>query len=416
MISAERVEQGRWIYSAWKHLKQYTAVDTAAAFEATILTGKMGDLLGRMRRLAAYPVTALEPLARDARIPKRELLQVVIPAFESLGIFRVERQGQEVRQVQAFVLSQDDVMDQIARIWAHLAPEPDERGSLSLLRVTATMPVTREEALAALVKESLTEEQAAHALELALAHELVRERHVAEHNSDFVFNDFLWGENIDRTTDALAVLPSNIREGLRSLLAELHQHEGRPLAEIQSASPDLVRLAVAHGLVEATQITTADGKQATFHFTPRFRGFGVSRNEIPDVLDQVKLVISSFAFSTRYARYRLRDPDVFLDRLIERGNAGNASPIGTDYGAMEKQKIVNVEPVAPGAARFRFRVVKKDALVEARDTVRSGALLLPSPRGSGANFLREPQSFIDPVATRGAQEGPASARGLTQSS
>jgi hypothetical protein len=198
----------------------------------------------------------------------------------------------------------------------------------------------------------------------------------------------------------LAALKADVRDGLRSLLDELHAHEGRPVSEIESASPELVRVAVAQGLIDATEITTAEGKKATFHFTPRFRGFGVSRDEVPDALDQVKLVVASFAFSTRFARYKLRDPEVFLDSLIDRGYAGNATPIGTDYGAMERQKIVNVEPTRPGSSRYRFLTVKKDALIEARDTMRAGALLLPNPRGTSSSWLREPQAFTDPVATR----------------
>jgi hypothetical protein len=118
--------------------------------------------------------------------------------------------------------------------------------------------------------------------------------------------------------------------------------------------------ATVHSLIDATEITTVLGKTATFHVTPRFRGFGVSGDQVPDVLDQVKLVIASFAFSTRYARYTLRDPELFLDRLIDWGYAGNASPIATDYGAMERQKIVDVEPTAPGSTRYRFRALKTD--------------------------------------------------------
>jgi hypothetical protein len=155
VIAPERVEKGRWIYSAWKHLRIYTAVETAPAFEATILSGKIGDLLGRMRLLGAYSVEQLVPLARDARITKRELTATVIPLLETLGIVQADRHAGEISQVRAFVLSQDDVMDQIARIWQHLASESLEAGSLALLRHTATMPMTRQEGAAALVAEGL---------------------------------------------------------------------------------------------------------------------------------------------------------------------------------------------------------------------------------------------------------------------
>jgi hypothetical protein len=68
---------------------------------------------------------------------------------------------------------------------------------------------------------------------------------------------------------------------------------------------------------------------------------------------------------------------------------------------MERQKIVDVEPTAPGSTRFRFHALKRDTLVEARDTMRAGALLRPVPGGlAGGASLREPQRFSDPVATR----------------
>jgi hypothetical protein len=353
-----------------------------------------------MRQLAPYSPKAITPLTRDAAIARQEWMKTLLPALESLNVLRVERQGAMITSVTALVISQDDVMDQIARLWESLDPEPVERGALHLLQKTATLPLLRDEAVSTLDDFGLADEEAQQAIELAVAHDLVRISHIADLGADVLYNDFLWGENIDRIGRALAGLKTDLREGLRSLLEELHQHEGRPAGEIESASPALVRLAVTQGLVDATEIKTATGTTATFHFTPLFRGFGVSRDQVSDVLDQVKLVIASFAFSTRYAKYKLDNPEVFLDSLIGRGYAGNATPIGTDYGAMEKQKIVNVEPVSPGSSRFRFRSVKRDTLIEARDTMQAGALFLPNPRGSAGALLRDPQSFVDPVTTR----------------
>lgn len=361
-----------------------------------------------MRNLTPYGLTALRPLFIDAGISRLECNNTLMPLLESLGIFQVSRLGGNVHSVQAQVLSQADVMDQTARCWDTLDPEPAERGALELLRRTADLPLTRQEAAELLVTYGLAEEEAAQAMELALSVGLVYLRDVPELGSQFLYNDFLWGEDIDRTTRALGALQPARRTALRSLLEELHEHEGRPTSEIESAEPGLVGTAVAQGLVEATEIKTTDGKTATFHFTPRFRGYGVSKDEIPDALDQVKLVIASFAFSTRYPKYKLTDPERFLNSLINRGYAGNATPIGTDYGAMEKQKIVNVEPVEPGSARYRFIAVKRDTLVEARDTMNAGALLLPAPRGSSSALLKEPYGFTDPVRTRQhAREGGA---------
>lgn len=346
-------------------------------------------------------MAAFLPLGKDAGFSRKELTNIGLPLLRQLGIVQVEQVGDKVTSVRAFVLSQDDVMDQVGRIWESLDPEPAERAAVAVLAETANLPLTPDEAVEVCTRAEIAESDAAVGIELALAHDLVRKSHVADFGEDFLYNDFLWGENIKHVSEALAALPADRRDALRSLMDELHKHEGRPVDEIESASPDLVKLAATQGLIDATEITTAAGKTATFHFTPRFRGFGVSRDDVPDVLDQVKLVVASFAFSTRFASYKLTDPDRFISRLIEDGVAGNASPIGTDYGAMERQKIVNVEPVSPHSSRFRFRALKRDTLIEARDTMRAGALLLPNPSGrAGGGSLMEPRSFSDPVATR----------------
>jgi hypothetical protein len=215
LISAERIEQGRWIYSAWKHLRNYRA-QTLASFEATALAGRACDLLGRMRQLAPYSAQALTPLAKDAGIPRQELKTTVLPTLETLGIVRVERNGAAVASVTALVISQDDVMDQVGRLWEHLDPEPQERGALVLLQETATLPLLRDEAASALVAAGLDEEESEQPIELALAHDLVRVSHVADLGADVLYNDFLWGENIDRVGAALAALTANLRDGLRS--------------------------------------------------------------------------------------------------------------------------------------------------------------------------------------------------------
>lgn len=399
-LQPSSIERGRWIYSAWKHLRTFQA-DQAVRFEATVLAGKAADLLGRLRGLQAYSSSHVAPLAKESGITTHELRGILIPALESLKVLQVERDSaSRVRQIQALVLGEDDVMAQAARIWDHFDPDPAERGAILCLRDVASLPRTEEELLATCRAANLSERESRVGLELAEAHALVKRTHVADFDEDFLYNDFLWGEDIQRTTKALATLPRQLREGIASLLDELHKNEGRPLKAIESVSADVVELAVANGLVERAEITTATGSTGSFHFTPRFKGFGVSGADVPDVLDQIRLVVASFGFATHYARYKLRDPEVFLESLIDRGYAGNATPIGTDYGALEKQKIVDVQQVSSGSSYYQFIALKKDSLEAALDTMRAGSLLRPSAGVTTSSALLQPREFTDPVAAR----------------
>ncbi len=129
------------------------------------------------------------------------------------------------------------------------------------------------------------------------------------------------------------------------------------------------------------------------------RGFGVTKDDLPDELDQIRLVIASFSFAQYHATNRLADPVSFLDKLISAGVAGSAQPIATDYGALEKQQIVAVEPIFHGARNHRFRVVKQDALIAARDTMIAGEVVGPVARSDGDSLL-DSRQFRDPVHSR----------------
>jgi hypothetical protein len=109
-ISPAGVDLGRWVYSAWKHLRTFDQ-RAITSFEATSLAGRACDLLGRMRLLVAYSPSALRPLYSDAGITRSEFSNILLPLLEGLGIFQVTRYpDNRVYSIQAVVLSQADVM------------------------------------------------------------------------------------------------------------------------------------------------------------------------------------------------------------------------------------------------------------------------------------------------------------------
>lgn len=392
------VLQGRWIFSAWKHLRRYDAT-AQGRMGAVASAGRAGDLLGRLRMLRTYPIDALVLLAADAGISRVELEKITLPILEGAGGLRVERESAQVPAVTPLAVDQDDVMRIISAMWAASLPTPEERVALSALIFASAFPRTEHELIEAAGGSGVPEETVRRGIELACSVSLVKRRHVADFATDLYYNEFMWGDSVEKSADALLRLPAHVKEGLVSMLDELHQSEGRPAAVIESASPELVRFAAANGIIEQTTITTTDGRSAAFAFTPRLRGFGIGKDDIGDDLDQIRLVIASFAFAHHHALNKLDDPVAFLSRLIEEGRAGSASPIATDYGALEKQQIVSVEPIFPGAYNHRFVAVKRDSLVVARDTMLAGEVVGgASPSGGGA--LLDSRMFSDPVETR----------------
>lgn len=397
MDRTEAVENGRVVFGAWKHVRRYDAV-AQGRLGATSLAGKAGDVLGRLRMLQRYEIEPLAVLASDAGIPRLELEQMTIPALETANGLRVERTQNSPVAVLPIAVDQDDVMAIISAIWSACSPTEDERAAIQVLRQASRFPVTPDEAVAYCLAQGLGEPAALRGVELAESVSLVRRKVVPDLGTDLLYNEYLFGHSIERTAEAIGRMPTERKEALVSLLEELHENEGRPTDRIQSAAPELVKFAVEHGIVEQTDIVTTDGRTAGFTFTPRLRGFGVTKDDLPDELDQIRLVIASFSFAQYHATNLLDDPVSFLDKLIDTGVAGSAQPIATDYGALEKQQIVTTEPIFRGARNHRFRVVKEDALIAARDTMIAGEVVGPgSARGDS---LLDSRHFRDPVHTR----------------
>jgi hypothetical protein len=391
------VERGRVVFGAWKHVRLYQAT-VYGRLGATSVAGKAGDLLGRLRMLARYEIEPLAVLASDAGISRQELELMTLPALEAAQGLHVQRVDGRPVAVLPIAVDQDDVMAIIATVWEAASPTPEERGAVELLRLASRLPMTPEEALAGLAAIGLDEPSARRAIELAESVSLVRRKVVPDLGTDLLYNEYLFGHAIDRTAEAIGRMPTDRKEALVSLLEELHQNEGRPTDLIESTSPELVKFAVEHGIIEQTDIVTTDGRTASFTFTPRMRGFGVAKDDLPDELDQIRLVIASFTFAQFHATNRLDDPISFLGKLIDAEVAGSAQPIATDYGALEKQQIVSVEPIFPGARNHQFRVVKKDSLIAARDTMVAGEVVAPGQLQGGS--LLDSRKFRDPVHAR----------------
>lgn len=397
MKRGEAVENGRVVFGAWKHVRRYDAV-AQGHLGATSLAGKAGDLLGRLRMLRRYEIAPLAVLAGDAGIPSHELEKITIPALVTANGLRVEGANGRITAVLPIAVDQDDVMAIISTIWQACAPLDDERAAIEVLRHASQFPLTHDEAVAYCVADGISEPGAKRGIELAESVSLVRRKVVPELGTDLLYNEYLFGHSIERTAEAIGRMPTARKEALVSLLEELHANEGRSTEHIESASPELVKFAVEHGIVEQTDIVTTDGRTARFNFTPHMRGFGVAKDDLPDELDQIRLVMASFLFAKYHATNRLDDPVSFLDKLIDTGVAGSAQPIATDYGALEKQQIVAIEPIFDGARNHRFRVVKEDALIAARDTLIAGEVV-----GTGAakgDSLLDSRRFRDPVHSR----------------
>ena len=89
------------------------------------------------------------------------------------------------------------------------------------------------------------------------------------------------------------------------------------------------------------------------------------KREDVDNFDMVKSTLANFRFGEYYSvGANLFSVEKFLQSLLDRGYAGAATPIGTDYNELETRQIVRVEPIS-GTGKYRFWLLKRDVVEDA---------------------------------------------------
>jgi hypothetical protein len=85
----------------------------------------------------------------------------------------------------------------------------------------------------------------------------------------------------------------------------------------------------------------------------------------------VKKTLSNFRYGERYSKWNLYSIDSFLSSLLDRGYAGRATPIGTDYRNLELAGVVKVEKIAGDInGKYRFWLLKRDVIEDVQNIIK----------------------------------------------
>ena len=142
--------------------------------------------------------------------------------------------------------------------------------------------------------------------------------------------------------------------------------------------------------------------RALFLTTPHLYGeLAVSHGR--DVCDKVRLFLDSIRHGQHFGEWhtgRINDPVTLLGKLIDRGEIGPCTAIGTDYVLVEKAGVVNVQSSGYKHDQYVMRLVQKDTVRLIRDILKHevspGGLLA----GGGPGALAQDR-FVSAEQTRG---------------
>ena len=156
----------------------------------------------------------------------------------------------------------------------------------------------------------------------------------------------------------------------------MQDNPGNPLpvvSQVLGTKDDTLHLLSKYGLLEPLKLEV-QGDNKEYLFSPN----STMERDDKDHFDLVKMTLANFRFGEYYSKKtRLYNLHLFFGRLLDRGYAGSAEAIGTDYHNLEKNGIVRVEKIDTN--NYRFWLLKRDVIEDANNIIK-GAIPFHSSR------------------------------------
>jgi hypothetical protein len=348
-----------------RYLSAYASTGSRAALGSLEFAGQMMEMAVKLRGSGVSPAARVQAIAQAAGISRVELTRQILPALQELQLVDLSFQDDQLLWVAESIPPVEQLVGDANRMLDLAITTADERALLRVLDATATIPLTYSAAVEVACEDvggRIDERAARTAIGHLEALGLLR-RIVDDSGVDVVFNAKIWTTDRNYANAALRAEDGQVRRELMGLIQEISGTPGMPEDRVKSTEQRWINFAVSQGLVQRTSVVTVDADTKNFLFTPHLSRtpFG---DEVPETLDpsgHVRQLIGSMVYASTFAQHRLWAPTAFLRAMLRNGEAGDASPIGTDYPMLETAGIVRVEP----AARYSKMVLLQADVAEA---------------------------------------------------
>ena len=409
------MSNGKLIIATQKHLvSQRADAPGLEHLDTTILAGKCGRLLARIRQLSIIEKDKLVAISRGIGIMPSELDNLILPTIEkhaeNLIIVQRARDG-SVLGVEEFISSKQTILESTEQIWDRSGPNEVEYANLDGLRFCEGLPRTQDEYYSHIAETGVSESDVRLVYDIQIGFRLLKKQDATYGlREPIVYNEYMWGERAAAIYNAIHDLALDLQAQLLELLNEIQVRQGIPVDElINRGIGSVLQLAKKTGVIDVTAIKTREGVTKEFATTPRIWGtLGHDTLEDADIFDDVKLFLNSIRYGEVYGRRstgRIMDPIRLLTVLLEKGEIGPATAIGKDYPLVEQAGIVSVETTASGLYVMRPR--KRDVIETVVDILEHGsALPLDERYDPSMNNLNYPGSFITGEEIRSREADP----------
>ena len=376
-------ERGKHIISAAKSLKAKPLADQNIAhfLDASSFAGRAGLFASALRHAGTISFGRTQVLAGTEGFSKREVRDALLPWLEDSNLAYIKRhQNKTPSEVVSLLLTYEPLLEAVSDLYDSYDPTAEDRGCLQALGMVSALPMPQSAVLHAVATE-IGEETAERAIALAKNYHIVA--HYSGHGlpEPILFSERVWTEFGPHSAKALSPLSPADRAALLSLVERVRRHQGIPEAFLRSEAQkqnieNVRRLAVGIGLLNRTQIQLADGSQRFFLTTPHFYAdMGSEFGE--DMCDRVKIFLDSIRNGQHFGRVgtgKILSPGILLSQLLNKGEIGPCTAIGTDYVTSERAGIVTVRRSRARPGQSYLHLVQRDTVSKVHDIVTTGSV------------------------------------------
>ncbi len=394
----DKQDRGKLVISAAKSLKGYQIADPkiAAFLYGTLEAGKLGLFASAIKSEEHANIKRIQFLAAQEGIGLPVLTTGLLPWLEGAGLCQLKRETNgDIREVTSLVLAYQDLLGAVSDFYDSRNPSNEDRGCLVVLAEANELPKP-ESVIRQAVANLFGEETANTALQLAKAYGIVASSGSA--GDPLLYAPRVWAGLHSKASQALTSLDRTDREVLLYLINRVRNSQGYPETLFrgeanQNGAAHLVDMAIGIALVNKTELYMADGTKRAFLTTPHF--YSDLADEFgEDMCDRVKIFLDSVRNGQYFgsqATGRIFNPEVLLRALLNRGQVGPATAIGTDYMVAEKAGIIRVQRASVGNRAF-MELAQEDTVRKVLEVVSSGSVEPGTPH-MDANHLSDGTGF-----------------------
>lgn len=338
----------------------------------TILIGKAASLASHLRGIQVIEdYEALKALASKLGINATELLSV-LEILHEIEYIRVIGNKRKPSKIEVLITIFEETYDLLGEKWKDDNPDEFEKKMVEIINDLSNYRVSQQEIIS---RYDLRSE------DIDIITHIGRnggflDTYLGDGDS-YLFSPIYMEENPQKI---MKFLDSYDEKNVKATLNLLNGKPGYPIINFENIEDDIILGLMSSNVLQTPAITASGGK-VNFLFTPY-----VNTTD-KEMVRHARNVVSAVRYGEKFSQYsELKYPELFLQRLIERGYIGKNphSDIEAQYGVLRDNGLGRIEEI--GTGRYRFYLADTPY---AKDVVRLAKSMITS------------KSSFDPEMQRG---------------